>query len=158
MGSGSTANIKGLYRAMEAGIISPACQKVLLLCWPGVWPLSSVSSLACCALRPTGDGAWQSRSTSMYLATSHCRRLLFRCRACRYAHIRAGLDIPATVYIHFFRGLPLILVIFQNTSLAYVIGLREFLRRVNLVDAREALIRMTILCEDPARMGFRDKP
>jgi glutamate/aspartate transport system permease protein len=29
-------------------------------------------------------------------------------------------------------------VIFQDTSLAYVIGLREFLRRVNLVDAREA--------------------
>ena len=30
------------------------------------------------------------------------------------------------------------IVIFQDTSLAYVIGLREFLRRVNLVDAREA--------------------
>lgn len=29
-------------------------------------------------------------------------------------------------------------IIFQDTSLAYVIGLREFLRRVNLVDAREA--------------------
>jgi glutamate/aspartate transport system permease protein len=29
-------------------------------------------------------------------------------------------------------------VIFQDTSLAYVIGLREFLRRVNLTDAREA--------------------
>ncbi len=29
-------------------------------------------------------------------------------------------------------------VIFQDTSLGYVIGLREFLRRVNLVDAREA--------------------
>ncbi|ACN17423.1 GltK2 [Desulforapulum autotrophicum HRM2] len=29
-------------------------------------------------------------------------------------------------------------VVFQDTSLAYVIGLREFLRRVNLVDAREA--------------------
>lgn len=29
-------------------------------------------------------------------------------------------------------------VIFQDTSLAYVIGLREFLRQVNLVDAREA--------------------
>lgn len=29
-------------------------------------------------------------------------------------------------------------VIFQDTSLAYVIGLREFLRRVNLVDTREA--------------------
>ena len=29
MGSGSTANIKGLERAMEAGIISPACKKVL---------------------------------------------------------------------------------------------------------------------------------
>ncbi len=29
-------------------------------------------------------------------------------------------------------------VIFQDTSLAYVIGLREFLRRVNLVDSREA--------------------
>ena len=29
-------------------------------------------------------------------------------------------------------------VIFQDTSLAYVIGMREFLRRVNLVDAREA--------------------
>lgn len=29
-------------------------------------------------------------------------------------------------------------VIFQDTSLAYVIGLRDFLRRVNLVDAREA--------------------
>ncbi len=29
-------------------------------------------------------------------------------------------------------------VTFQDTSLAYVIGLREFLRRVNLVDAREA--------------------
>ncbi|MGD8388625.1 MAG: amino acid ABC transporter permease [Desulfobacteraceae bacterium] len=29
-------------------------------------------------------------------------------------------------------------VIFQDTSLAYVIGLREFLRRINLVDAREA--------------------
>ena len=29
-------------------------------------------------------------------------------------------------------------VLFQDTSLAYVIGLREFLRRVNLVDAREA--------------------
>ena len=29
MGSGSTANIKGLERAMEAGIISPACQKIL---------------------------------------------------------------------------------------------------------------------------------
>lgn len=29
-------------------------------------------------------------------------------------------------------------VIFQDTSLAYVIGVREFLRRVNLVDAREA--------------------
>ncbi|MFH1156909.1 MAG: amino acid ABC transporter permease [Pseudomonadota bacterium] len=29
-------------------------------------------------------------------------------------------------------------VIVQDTSLAYVIGLREFLRRVNLVDAREA--------------------
>jgi len=28
-------------------------------------------------------------------------------------------------------------IIFQDTSLAYVIGLREFLRRVNLVDARE---------------------
>jgi glutamate/aspartate transport system permease protein len=28
-------------------------------------------------------------------------------------------------------------VIFQDTSLAYIIGLREFLRRVNLVDARE---------------------
>ncbi|NLI80889.1 MAG: amino acid ABC transporter permease [Deltaproteobacteria bacterium] len=28
-------------------------------------------------------------------------------------------------------------VIFQDTSLAYVIGLREFLRRVNLVDTRE---------------------
>ncbi|SDU04659.1 amino acid ABC transporter permease [Desulfobacula phenolica] len=29
-------------------------------------------------------------------------------------------------------------VVFQDTSLAYVIGLRDFLRRVNLVDAREA--------------------
>ena len=29
-------------------------------------------------------------------------------------------------------------VLFQDTSLGYVIGLREFLRRVNLVDAREA--------------------
>lgn len=29
-------------------------------------------------------------------------------------------------------------IIFQDTSVAYVIGLREFLRRVNLVDAREA--------------------
>ncbi|MDY0223661.1 MAG: amino acid ABC transporter permease [Desulfobacterium sp.] len=29
-------------------------------------------------------------------------------------------------------------VVFQDTSLAYVIGLREFLRRINLVDAREA--------------------
>ena len=29
-------------------------------------------------------------------------------------------------------------IIFQDTSLAYVIGLRDFLRRVNLVDAREA--------------------
>lgn len=29
-------------------------------------------------------------------------------------------------------------VIFQDTSLSYVIGLREFLRRVNLVDSREA--------------------
>lgn len=29
-------------------------------------------------------------------------------------------------------------VVFQDTSLAYVVGLREFLRRVNLVDAREA--------------------
>ena len=29
-------------------------------------------------------------------------------------------------------------VVFQDTSLSYVIGLREFLRRVNLVDAREA--------------------
>lgn len=29
-------------------------------------------------------------------------------------------------------------IIFQDTSLAYVVGLREFLRRVNLVDAREA--------------------
>lgn len=28
-------------------------------------------------------------------------------------------------------------IIFQDTSLGYVIGLREFLRRVNLVDARE---------------------
>ncbi len=28
-------------------------------------------------------------------------------------------------------------IIFQDTSLAYVIGLREFLRRVNLTDARE---------------------
>lgn len=28
-------------------------------------------------------------------------------------------------------------VIFQDTSLSYVIGLREFLRRVNLIDARE---------------------
>jgi glutamate/aspartate transport system permease protein len=28
-------------------------------------------------------------------------------------------------------------VLFQDTSLAYVIGLREFLRRVNLVDSRE---------------------
>lgn len=31
-----------------------------------------------------------------------------------------------------------VVVVFQDTSLAYVIGLREFLRRVNLVDAREA--------------------
>jgi glutamate/aspartate transport system permease protein len=29
-------------------------------------------------------------------------------------------------------------VVFQDTSLGYVIGLREFLRRVNLTDAREA--------------------
>lgn len=29
-------------------------------------------------------------------------------------------------------------VVFQDTSLAYVVGLREFFRRVNLVDAREA--------------------
>ena len=29
-------------------------------------------------------------------------------------------------------------VVFQDTSLAYVIGMREFLRRINLVDAREA--------------------
>jgi glutamate/aspartate transport system permease protein len=29
-------------------------------------------------------------------------------------------------------------IIFQDTSLAYVIGLRDFLRRINLVDAREA--------------------
>ncbi|MBI9075189.1 MAG: amino acid ABC transporter permease [Desulfatibacillum sp.] len=29
------------------------------------------------------------------------------------------------------------IVIFQDTSLAYVVGLREFLRRVNLVDTRE---------------------
>ena len=30
-----------------------------------------------------------------------------------------------------------VVVIFQDTSLAYVVGLREFLRRVNLVDTRE---------------------
>ncbi len=31
-----------------------------------------------------------------------------------------------------------VVVVFQDTSLGYVIGLREFLRRVNLTDAREA--------------------